>query len=98
MKAKVIETGEIVNVTPYPTIYQEKGQGPDRREWYEDELEFEPGHKIVSLDKVCEYLKGLTYQEYPGGPMERMISDEFIEGLKKNLNNENIICQANEDN
>lgn len=83
MKAKVIETGEIVNVTPYPTIYQEKGQGPDRREWYEDELEFEPGPKIVSLDKVCEYLKGLTYQEYPGGTMERMISDEFIEGLKK---------------
>lgn len=83
MKAKVIETGEIVNVTPYPTIYQEKGQGPDRREWYEDELEFEPGSKMVSLDKVCEYLKGLTYQEYPGGPMERMISDEFIEGLKK---------------
>ena len=35
-------------------------------------------HKMVSLDKVCEYLKGLTYQEYPGGPMERMISDEFI--------------------
>ena len=47
--------------------------------------------KMVSLDKVCEYPKGLTYQEYPGGPMERMISDEFIEGLKKNLNNENII-------
>lgn len=83
MKAKVIETGEIVNVTPYPTIYQEKGQGPDRREWYEDDLEFEPGPKMVSLDKVCEYLKGLTYQEYPGGPMERMISDELIEGLKK---------------
>ena len=40
MKAKVIETGEIVNVLPYPTIYQEKGQGPDRREWYEDDLEF----------------------------------------------------------
>lgn len=33
MKAKVIETGEIVNVTPYPTWYKENGQGPDRREW-----------------------------------------------------------------
>lgn len=40
MKAKVIETGEIVNVTPYPTWYKENGQGPDRREWDEDELEF----------------------------------------------------------
>ena len=40
MKAKVIETGEIVDVTPYPTWYKEKGQGPDRRAWDEDELEF----------------------------------------------------------
>lgn len=40
MKAKVIETGEIVSVTPYPTWYKENGQGPDRREWDEDELEF----------------------------------------------------------
>ena len=56
MKAKVIETGEIVNVLPYPTIYQEKGQGPDRREWYEDDLEFEPRPKMVSLDKIYEYL------------------------------------------
>ena len=40
MKAKVIETGEIVNVTPYPTWYKENGQGPYRREWDEDELEF----------------------------------------------------------
>ena len=40
MKAKVIETGEIVNVTPNPTWYKEDGHGPDRREWDEDELEF----------------------------------------------------------
>jgi hypothetical protein len=61
MKAKVIETGEIVNVLPYPTIYQEKGQGPDRREWYEDDLEFEPVPKRVSLDEVCEWLDGVIY-------------------------------------
>lgn len=40
MKAKVIETGEIVNVVPNPTWYKEAGQGPDRREWDEDELDF----------------------------------------------------------
>ena len=40
MKAKVIETGEIVEVTANPTWYKEKGQGPDRREWDEDEREF----------------------------------------------------------
>ena len=59
MKAKVIETGEIVNVTPYPTWYKENGQGPDRREWDEDQLEFIPNpnsSKMVSLDKICEYL------------------------------------------
>lgn len=83
MKAKVIETGEIVNVLPYPTIYQEKGQGPDRREWYEDDLEFEPGTKMVSLDKVCEYLKTLVYQEYPGGPLEHKIDDNDLEKLRK---------------
>ena len=32
MKARVIETGEIVNVTSYPTWYKENGQGPDIRE------------------------------------------------------------------
>ena len=40
---------------------------------------------MVSLDKVCDYLKSLTYQEYPGGPIERMISDEYIEEFKKRI-------------
>lgn len=86
MKARVIETGEIVNVTPYPTWYKENGQGPDRREWDEDELEFirnTNSPKMVPLDKVCDYLKSLTYQEYPGGPIERMIDDDIIKQLRK---------------
>ena len=41
MKAKVIETGEIVDVYPFPRVYREHGQGPDRRMWDEDELEFD---------------------------------------------------------
>ena len=58
MKAKVIETGEIVEVNLYcDPYYKEKGQGYDRRGWYEDELEFEPGPKMVSLDKICEWIK-----------------------------------------
>ena len=83
MKARVIETRELVNVLPYPTIYQEKGQGPDRREWYEDELEFEPGPKMVSLDKVCEYLKTLKFQAYPGATPERLLGDGDIDTLRK---------------
>ena len=86
MKARVIETGEIVNVMPYPTWYKENGQGPDRREWDEDEFEFirnTNSPKMVSLDKVCDYLKSFTYQEYPGGPIECMIDDDIIKQLRK---------------
>ena len=58
MKTKVIETGEIVEVNLYcDPYYKEKGHGYDRRGWYEDELEFEPGPKMVSLDKVCKYFE-----------------------------------------
>ena len=58
MKAKVIETEEIVEVNIHcSTYYKEKGQGPDRRGWSEDELEFESSPKMVSLDKICEWLK-----------------------------------------
>lgn len=93
MKAKVIETGEIVNVLPYPTIYQEKGQGPDRREWYEDDLEFEPGPKRVSLDKVCEWIKenAQKYIYFDESNQEWYDNDECIEYLKKYFNNENYI-------
>ena len=59
MKARVIETGEIVNVTPYPTWYKENGQGPDRREWDEDELEFIYSNKKeenFDLEKVLSDL------------------------------------------
>lgn len=96
MKAKVIETGEIVNVLPYPTIYQEKGQGPDRREWYEDDLEFEPVTKRVSLDKVCNFLidnltcsvdvdeyGNVTLNESYWHSKKHDTISELIEGLRK---------------
>lgn len=67
MKAKVIETGEIVNVTPYPTWYKEDGQGPDRREWDEDELEFIYSNKKAeeSLQvKENDLVEELDYDDY----------------------------------
>lgn len=82
MKARVIETGEIVNVTPYPTFYKEKGQGPDRREWDEDELEFisnRNSSKMVSLDEVCEWVKK-HYAEYAH---TRLGQEYLIEDLRK---------------
>lgn len=62
----------------------------------EDELEFIPSQnrpKMVSLDKVCDYLKKLAYQEYPGGPLERMISDEYLEELRKEMEEMNYEVQ-----
>lgn len=35
------------------------------------------------LEKACEYLKSLVYQEFRGGPIERTFSDEDIEEFKK---------------
>lgn len=35
------------------------------------------------IEKVCEYLKSLAYQEFAGGPLERTFSDEDIEEFKK---------------
>lgn len=58
MKAKVIETGEIINVQClYSTTYSRLDcNGKIIEEYDEDELEFEPKPKMVSLDKICEYL------------------------------------------
>lgn len=58
MKAKIIETGEIIEVQSlYPTTYSRLDcNGKIIEEYDEDELEFEPKPKMVSLDKICEYL------------------------------------------
>lgn len=90
MIAKVIETGEIVNVTPNPTWYKENGQGPDRREWDEDELEFIPSPnapKWVSLDKVCEYLKKNLENDNDGHgyPKISIYKFAFVEDLIEDL-------------
>ena len=85
MKARVIETGEIIDVKCLcPITYSRLDcNGKIIEEYDEEELEFESRTKIVSLDKVCDYLKSLTYQEYPGGPIEHMIDDDIIKQLRK---------------
>ena len=85
MKARVIETGEIIDVKCLcPITYSRLDcNGKIIEEYDEEELEFESRTKIVSLDKVCDYLKSLIYQEYPGGPIERMIDDDIIKQLRK---------------
>ena len=69
MKAKVIETGEIVDVTPNPTWYKEVGQGPDRREWDEDDLEFiRPERKEIDIEEELSKYFGDDWKNY--GPKE----------------------------
>ena len=41
-----------------------------------------PKEHLVSIDKICDYLKSLTYQDYAGGPKERYVDDFIIEKLR----------------
>lgn len=90
MKARVILTGEIIEVRSlYPAIYSRLDcNGKIIGEYDEDELEFisNPNRpKMVSLDKVCEYLKGLKCQEYAGGPYVEVLTTTEIENLRKHF-------------
>ena len=42
-----------------------------------------PKDGFVSIDKVCKYLESLTYQDYSGGPLERLIDDYTIKQFRK---------------
>lgn len=35
------------------------------------------------IEKACEWMKGQVYQEYGGGPLERLIPDTRIEEFRK---------------
>lgn len=58
MKAKVKETGEIIDVhSLYPVTYSRLDcNGKIREEYDEDELEFEPGPTMVSIEAVAKWL------------------------------------------
>ena len=90
MKAKVKETGEIIEVySLYPVTYSRLDcNGKIREEYDFDELEFEPGPKMVSLDKVCEYLYDKLYTRANGAEhyvasKEKITQTEFVENLRK---------------
>lgn len=38
---------------------------------------------FVNIEMVCAWMKEQVYQEYPGGPFERVITDEMIKNFKK---------------
>ena len=65
--------------TAFVDWYLENGKGmpaySDAIEWARKDL----------LDKVCVWLKEQVYQEYGGGPLERLIPDTMIEEFRKAL-------------
>ena len=84
MKARVIETGEIIEVKSlYAPIYSRLDcNGKIVSEYDVDELEFITNpdkQKMVSLDKVCEWIKDNMDLEhdYP------VNAEEFINDLRK---------------
>lgn len=40
-------------------------------------------NKFDFIDKTIEWMKSIIYQEYPGAPKERVITDNMIEEYKK---------------
>lgn len=38
-----------------------------------------------AVDEMCILLRARKYQEYPGGPLERLIPDDLIEELRKKV-------------
>ena len=86
MKAKVIETGEIVEVNLYcDPYYKEKGQGYDRRGQYEDELEFEPKKFIIYIvarpfDELKQFIpQYITTHKEKAQKFWSMYNDESIQ-------------------
>ena len=96
MKAKVIETGEIIDVhCLYSTIYTRlDSNGKIAEEYDEDEIELilPPTPKKISMDKACKWLKehvsnyiGWEYNEFHhaveyDGSFNK---DKFINDFKK---------------
>lgn len=39
--------------------------------------------KAIDIDKACNWMKEQVYQEYGGGPLERLIPDAMIEEFRK---------------
>lgn len=90
MKAKVKDTGEIIDVySLYPVTYSRLDcNGKIREEYDFDELEFEPGQTMVPLDKICEYLNDKLYTRVNGAEhyvasKDKIALNEFINDLRE---------------
>lgn len=83
MKAKVKDTGEIIEVySLYPVTYSRLDcNGKIKEEYDYDELEFEPGPTMVSLDEVCEWVE--KYVDCYAYNKDFVKKEDFIKSLRK---------------
>ena len=92
MRAKIKKTGEIIDVCClYPVTYSRLDyNGKIREEFDEDELEFEPGTKMVSLDEICKWIMsnyylytGIEYLPVSDSPQAYIDIDKMIKDIRK---------------
>ena len=38
-----------------------------------------------AIDEACAFLRGITYQEFPGGPLHHLISEDLIDELREKV-------------
>lgn len=38
-----------------------------------------------AIDRTCAFLRDITYQEFPGGPLYHLISEDLIEELREKV-------------
>lgn len=83
MKAKVKETGEIIDVKClYSVTYSRLDcNGKIIEEYDEDELEFEPRPKMVSLEKAVKWLESVNLDYYQ--IREGVFSTELVKDFRK---------------
>lgn len=50
---------------------------------HDDKANYHQGYHDA-IEKACKWMKEQVYQEYGGGPLERLIPDTMIENFMKN--------------
>ena len=58
--------------------------GAKEQKAIDDEANYKQGYHDA-IEKACKWMKEQVYQEYGGGPLERLIPDTMIENFMKNM-------------
>lgn len=67
-----------------PVAYNSYIIGATEQKAIDDEANYKQGYHDA-IEKACKWMKEQVYQEYGGGPLERLIPDTMIENFMKNM-------------